>query len=255
MMESLQRSGGRIYCSSEVEAVIHNGKRITQVVVSRKGLVEEYDVDYCISSIPIDRLTNSLIPAAATETKNAASSLSYRSIIFVVLFLDVPQVVRDNWIYVQDPAVCFNRFMDMASWNKDLSPPGKTSLVFEVTCNAGDESWKMSDDVWISRVQEDFIREFGLVDAKKILGGTVVKKTHAYPVYSIDYKNSLNTIKKELQKFRNLELIGRNGMFRYNNMDHSIASGIAAARNFLGEKIDLNAINLDGEYHEEKRQI
>ncbi len=246
-------AGGTILSSTVVTGIERQGSRLSRIIVNRAGHEEEFPTDYCISSIPIDFLARSIFPRLSSETVEAAAGLRYRDLIFIVLFVDAPRVMRDNWVYVQDPAVSFNRFMDMGSWNPALSPPGTTSLVFEVTCNAGDALWNSPDGKWIEQISAEFVNEFGFVGRNRIMGGTVVRKTHAYPVYALDYKKRLEAIKRDLREIENLQLIGRNGLFRYNNMDHSMATGMAAARNYLGAAIDIDVINLDQEYHEEKR--
>lgn len=253
MAEALTAAGGTILCSAEVTGIKREKSRLIHLVLKRGSKQEEYAMDYCISSLPIDLLATCIQEPLSAAVLEAAAGLRYRDMVFIILFLDVPRVMKDNWIYVQDPEVSFNRFMDMGSWNPALSPDGATSLVFEVTCNAGDALWNRPDKEWIERVSEEFVREFGFVERHRIMGGTVVRKTHAYPVYALDYRKRLDAVKQELQRIENLQLIGRNGLFRYNNMDHSMASGVAAARNYLGEEIDIDAINLDQEYHEIKR--
>lgn len=254
LAEGIVRAGGKIICSSEVTKVRVAGNRITSVMIHHNGFDEEYETDYCISSIPVDMFSRAIRPALPYVTLKAINGLRYRDMLFVVLFVDAQRVMKDNWLYVQNSSVSFNRFMDMGNWNPSLSPSGMTSLVFEVTCDYGDAAWNCSDNSWIERVSEEFVREFGFVEKKKIIGGTVFRKRHTYPVYTLDYKERLNTIKGELRKIDNLQLIGRNGLFRYNNMDHSMASGVSAAKNYLGEKIHIESINSEEEYHEEIRR-
>ena len=253
MASIITAAGGRILCSAHVTGVVREQQRLTRIIVTREGEREEYAIDYCISSLPIDLLASSIQAPLSVAAREAAEGLRYRDLLFIALFLDVPRVMQDNWIYVQDPSLSFNRFMDMGSWNPALSPPGATTMLFEVTCNVGGPSWNCDDDAWIERITGEFIREFDFVERERIKGGKVIRKTHAYPVYTLDYQQRLDTLKTELKSIGNLQLIGRNGLFRYNNMDHSMATGVAAARNYLGAAIDIEAINLDQEYHELKQ--
>lgn len=251
MMSAIKNSGGTVVCSSGVKRVIRAGNKLTHVIISRNGKHEEYEISYCISSIPIDFLVNAIYPEGSSGVVDATKGLRYRHLIFVVLFVEMARVMKDNWLYVQDPSVSFNRFMDMASWNPSLSPAGRTSLIFEITSDFGDSFWSCPDVELVKRVREEFVREFGFVENSKIIEGKVYRKTHAYPVYGLDYKKRLDVIKSHLGEIENLQLIGRNGLFRYNNMDHSIASGIGAAKNYIGENVDIESINLDMEYQEE----
>lgn len=246
-------AGATILCSSEVKRIEKVGKRLSRISVNNNGCDWEYEIDYCISSIPIDLLSSAIDEGIPSEVAEAIKGLRYRHLIFIVLFIDMPRVMKDNWLYVQDPSVSFNRFMDMGSWNSSLSPEGLTSIVFEVTCDSGDEAWNRPDGNWISRISEEFVSEFNFIKKENIIGGKVFRKTHAYPVYALDYRKRLDVVKYELKKIENLQLIGRNGLFSYNNMDHSMVSGRAAARNYSGENIDIDNINMEQDYHEEIR--
>ena len=249
LAQRIKDSGGAIICNAEVKNIYLSGKRLTHLVINRNGYEEGYEIDFCISSIPIDDLCRAVSPALpSADILQAANGLRYRHMIFVVLFIDAPRITKDQWIYVQDPGISFNRFMDMNSWNPALSPPGMTSLVFEVTCDRRDVRWNLSDEEWIKKISEEFVRGFNFIEKGNILGGKVYRKSHAYPVYTLDYKNRLGIIRDELKKVENLQLIGRNGLFRYNNMDHSMATGLAAARNYSG-KAHIDTADVGNEFH------
>jgi protoporphyrinogen oxidase len=250
LAKRIKDSGGTIVCNAEVRDITLSGKRLTHIVINRNGYEEGFEIDFCISSIPIDDLCRAVSPALpSSDILQAANGLRYRHMIFVALFIDAPRITKDQWVYVQDPAITFNRFMDMNSWNPSLSPTGMTSLVFEVTCDRRDARWSLSDSEWIKKISEEFVRGFNFIDKKKIVGGKVYRKTHAYPVYTLDYKDRLGVIRNALGNIENLQLIGRNGLFRYNNMDHSMATGLIAARNYSGKTHMDTFADVGNEFH------
>ena len=130
----------------------------------------------------------------------------------------------------------------------DLS---KTCLGMEYFCNQGDKLWQMSDAELVKLASKE-VKELGLVEPEvKIEDGTVIRQYKAYPVYDDTYRTNVDVIKKYIQQFENLQTVGRNGMHRYNNSDHSMLTGLLAAKNILGEKHDLWNVNVERSYHEE----
>ena len=146
------------------------------------------------------------------------------------------------------------RVMEMDNWNESLSPKGTTTLVFEIACNEGDSMWRKSDSQVIDLVKKTFIDEFHLIEHSDVIGGYVHRVPKEYPVYHVGYRQEVKKIKFHLARFINLQLIGRNGTFRYNNMDHSIEMGLYAAWNLIFEKkrFNIESVNIEREYLEEK---
>ena len=121
----------------------------------------------------------------------------------------------------------------------------------EYFCNEGDSIWEMSDDKLIELASRE-VKNLGLVNPEvKIEDGTVIRQYKAYPVYDDQYRQNVKVIQEYIQKFENLQTVGRNGMHRYNNSDHSMLTGLLAAKNILGEKHDLWNVNVERSYHEE----
>ena len=161
----------------------------------------------------------------------------------------------DNWIYVHDPRVrmariaCYGNFSDGM-----LRDVGKDALSVEYFTFAHDELWQMADEQLIALAGRE-LEQVGLLAAGDIEGAFVVRERDSYPVYYLGYRSSLDTIRAYLARFENLTPIGRGGMYRYNNQDHAILSGLLAARNFCapGAHHDLWEINEENEYLEEKQ--
>ena len=163
----------------------------------------------------------------------------------------MPQTFPDNWIYIHEPPVKLGRIQNFKNWSPDLVPdPQKTSLGLEYFCFEGDELWTSSDLDLIALGRRE-VDAIGLVDAKDVIDGCVVRMPKAYPVYDDEYLGHLATIRGWLATLPNLELAGRNGMHKYNNQDHSMMTALLAARNILGlGKFDTWRVNTDAEYHE-----
>ena len=127
----------------------------------------------------------------------------------------------------------------------------KTCLGMEYFCNEGDELWQMSDADLIALASKE-VKDLGLIEPEvKIEDGTVIRQYKAYPVYDDEYRRNVDIIQEYIQTFKNLQTVGRNGMHRYNNSDHSMLTGLLAAKNILGEEHDLWNVNVERSYHEE----
>jgi protoporphyrinogen oxidase len=125
-----------------------------------------------------------------------------------------------------------------------------SSLGMEYFCNEGDELWASSNEDLLVRAERE-LRLLNLVGDAEVVDGTVIRQPKAYPVYDGDYQEALEIIRNWLDTFANLQAIGRNGMHRYNNQDHSMLTAMLAVKNILGENHDLWSVNVEQEYHEE----
>lgn len=128
-----------------------------------------------------------------------------------------------------------------------------TSLVVEYFCSYGDHIWSMPEDELVGRTVRHLVDDLGFITPGEVIGGFTIRAPRAYPAYVIGYEKPLQTIKAFIEGIENLQIIGRYGTFRYNNTDHSIETGLLAAKNLLGERHDLDRVNADAEYHELKR--
>jgi protoporphyrinogen oxidase len=247
---AVESGGGTIRLGSQVIGVHHHAGRITGIVTSSSGTTSPEPAGHVISSMPIRDLVRALVPAAPDNVRAAAERLSYRDFITVAVVVNEPDVFPDNWIYIHEAAVKVGRIQNFKNWSADMVPdPAKTCLGLEYFCTEGDELWSRSDEDLVALAREE-LRTLGLVDAAKISDGHVMRVRKAYPVYDEGYEEALAVIKQYLARFENLQLIGRNGMHKYNNQDHSMVTAMLAVRNLFGEQHDLWAINSDDEYQE-----
>jgi len=180
-------------------------------------------------------------------------NLNYRDFVTVALIINKKDIFNDNWIYIHDPKVKVGRIQNFKNWSPYMVPDTeKTCLGLEYFCFENDGFWSMSDEELVNLGKKE-LGELGFAEQLEIEDGTVVRMPKAYPVYDTGYKNSLNIIKQFLSNLSNLQLIGRNGMHKYNNQDHSMFTAILSVRNIMGDSYNLWEVNADQDYHEESK--
>jgi protoporphyrinogen oxidase len=211
--------------------------------------------DY-ISSIAMDELVAALEPAPPAEVLAAAKRLRYRDFLTVALVIDKPDLFPDNWVYVHDPTVKLGRIQNFGNWSPQMVPDPSTScLGLEYFCHAGDELWNRADDDLLALGARE-IAALGLLGGGKAVDGAIVRMPKAYPVYDAGYSTAVNVIREFVaERLPNLQLVGRNGMHRYNNQDHSMLTAMLAVKNITGSRYDLWRVNVDEEYQEEGPSI
>ena len=239
----------------EVERIRHRHGRVENMVGrTDAGQTVELDAEHYISSMPLRELILALDPPAPPEVLAAANRLRYRDYLTVVLIVKREDIFPDNWIYIHAPEVKMGRIQNYKNWSPAMVPdPTRTSLGLEYFLWEKDEEWTWPDE----RLIELGIREcvqIGLIAPDEVEDGTVVRMKKAYPVYDQYYHESIATIRRYLETFTNLQTVGRNGLHRYNNQDHSMLTAIYAARNITGERNDIWSVNTEMEYHEEIRE-
>jgi protoporphyrinogen oxidase len=164
------------------------------------------------------------------------------------------QVTNDTWLYVHDKNILFGRFHEPKNWSPEMVPSDEyTSLVVEYFCSFGDHIWSMSEEELVQQTVKHLVEDLKFITPDEVIGGFTIRAPRAYPSYVIGYEEPLAKIKAFIDQLENLQIIGRYGTFRYNNTDHSIETGLLAAKNILGEHHDLDRVNADSEYHEIKR--
>ena len=206
-----------------------------------------------ITSMPLRSLVRGLDPAPAEDVLAAAERLTYRDFILVALILDRPNLFPDNWIYVHTPGVLVGRIQNFGNWSKAMVPRDDAACIgMEYFCFKGDDLWEKSDEDLI-HLASDELSKLGLAAGANVVDGTVVRMPKAYPIYDANYSASVESIRSHLDGIPNLVTIGRNGMHKYNNQDHSMYTAMLAVENLNGARHDLWAVNTDFEYHEEQR--
>ncbi len=247
----LEQRGNPVHLNTRVVKVKHADKQITRVIAQRGNETFEITSKQYISSMPVTALARCLDPAPPQAVLEAANGLKYRDFLIVSIILDQADLFPDNWIYIHSPEFKVGRIQNFKNWSPAMVPDAsKTCLGMEYFCSEGDDIWGLSDQELIELASQE-IMGLGLVNpGTRIEDGTVIRQRKAYPVYDAEYRGHLEVIRNYLERFENLQTVGRNGMHRYNNQDHSMLTGLLAAKNVMGELHDLWNVNTEKSYHE-----
>lgn len=267
MADILVDRGVKIIFSQEVDKIILDENNNISKVISKDN--NEYEGDYFVSSMAIKDLVSSL-SSFDSKAKEVAISLPYRDFITVGLLLKkmkiqnktkiktLNNIIPDNWIYVQEKNIKMGRIQIFNNWSpymvKDVA--NTIWIGLEYFCNENDSMWNMDDTSFIDMAIDELIK-MGIIESKDdVIDSTRIKIKKAYPAYFGSYDN-FSLVRKELDKISNLYCIGRNGQHRYNNMDHSMLTGLIASDMIISnnkDKKDLWNVNTEQVYSEEKRK-
>ncbi|HEW81760.1 MAG TPA: NAD(P)/FAD-dependent oxidoreductase [Nitrospirae bacterium] len=251
----VQENGSKVHLETDVEGILWDGKnkKIEALEVRINGGKDVfYGTDF-ISTMPVRELVQKMKPAVPEEVLEAANRLSYRDFLTVALIVNKPKLFPDNWIYIHDPGVRLGRVQNFKNWSPHMIPDqNKTCLGLEYFCFEGDDLWNMADEDLVELGKRE-METLGLVKSSEVEDGCVVRMPKAYPAYDSKYQSMLDMIRCFLKGITNLQLVGRNGMHRYNNQDHSMLTAMLAVENIFGAEHDLWIVNDDLEYHEEKQ--
>ncbi len=247
----LAAMGGRIEMGTEVAAIRHAGGRVTSIGAKAGGREGSVEGEEFILSMPLRETVLAFDPPLGAPVLAAARALRYRDFLTVALVIEGENPFPDNWIYIHEPEVRMGRIQNFRNWSEAMvGRPGTTCLGLEYFCFAGDGLWSASDASLMELGERELV-QMGLVKPGQVRGGTVVRVEKAYPVYDPGYRENVDVIRLELAKFANLRVVGRNGMHKYNNQDHSMMTAMLAVRNLEGGEFNLWNVNADAEYHEE----
>jgi protoporphyrinogen oxidase len=249
----VETHGGRVQLQAPVVRVQRQGTHIESVAVLRDGQRERIAGSHVISTLALRDFIAMLDPPAPDDVRRAASALRYRDFLVALLILRQREVFPDQWLYIHTPRAHVGRIQNFKQWSAALTPDmAMTHLGFEYFATEGDTLWSMSDVelIELAKRELEFLR---LARAADVMDGAVKRMKKAYPVYDATYRENLAIVRGYLDAFDNLQTVGRNGLHKYNNQDHSMLTGILAARNLCGEQHDVWAVNTDLEYQEEMR--
>jgi protoporphyrinogen oxidase len=247
--------GNEVRLNARAVGVLHKNGRVTAVKVRyADGREETLEATHVLSSIPVTELIRILDPPAPAAVQEAAKKLRYRDLAVVAVMFDRERITEDTWIYIPDPKITFGRLHEPTNWSPAMSPPGKTSLVFEYFCFETDEVWKMKDEDLVAQTLKEFAQIRLAPGAEQYaFDHCVVRARKAYPLHEIGHEPPLSLVKSHVESIADLTLMGRYGQFVYNNLDHSIETGIRAAREAMGEEIGDGPVIKD-EYLEMKQR-
>ncbi|WP_239334752.1 NAD(P)/FAD-dependent oxidoreductase [Frankia sp. CiP3] len=267
--DKISKRGGKIVFEEKVRRIHHADGRATGVTTvvtggygpgagapeaSRTDIGSEhhYSGDEIISSMSFSSLIRVMDPPAPDHVLAAANALRYRDFLTVALVVPESAGFPDNWIYVHSPELLVGRIQNFASWSPFLVKEGRTCLGMEYFVFEGDETWSMPDEDLIALASKE-LAQLGLVPADQVERGFVVRMPKAYPFYDADYKKNVEIMRGWLAEATpNVHPVGRNGMHRYNNQDHSMYTALLTVQNLVdGAEHDVWGVNVEEDYHEE----
>jgi protoporphyrinogen oxidase len=262
----VQEAGGELHMGLSVDRLIISGNRIIGVEATSGSGSEDarrlsFQADYVFSTMPIQELIRALSISPPEEVREVSEGLVYRDFITVGLLASKLAVqekdgspLKDNWIYIQEPDVQVGRLQIFNNWSPAMvADPSKVWIGLEYFCYQTDPIWNLSDEAMIALATEEIAR-IGILTASDVLDAHVVRVPKTYPAYFGTY-DRFDTIRSYTDSIENLFLVGRNGMHKYNNQDHSMLTAMTAVDNIskgITDKSNLWTINTEMEYHEEK---
>lgn len=278
--KQVQACGGEIRMQTRISGV-HLGRQegekrqesegLDVVAVTIENIVtgetERFECDYFFSTMPIKHLMGMMTPHPPARVVEVAEGLVYRDFLTVGLLLKklhvqekgkTPAVeVPDNWIYIQEGDVRVGRVQIFNNWSPYMVADWKNTqwIGLEYFVNEGGDLW-IKDDKDLIELGIKEMEKIGMIKREDILDGCVLRMPKAYPAYFGSY-DQLHVVREFVEKIPNLFLIGRNGMHRYNNQDHSMLTAMLAVDNIIAGRTDTSnlwEVNLEGEYHEEKKK-
>jgi protoporphyrinogen oxidase len=261
--------GGEIRFGQQVKGFRHEHGRVVAVLAADPaGHLVELAADFAISTMPVKDLVAGMQPPAPTDVREVAAALPYRDFITVGLLVSRMRANRqshssrsdnmppDNWIYIQERDVRIGRLQVFNNWSPDLvADDNRVWLGLEYFCQEGDDLWQKADQAMVDLAASE-LEKIGMIDRADVLDGTVIRVPKTYPAYFGAYEE-FPRVRAWLDGLENLYLVGRNGMHRYNNQDHSMLTAKLAVEAILEGKVGKAAIwdvNIDDDYHEESRE-
>jgi protoporphyrinogen oxidase len=250
MTDDIRANGGDVRLNAPVTRLRTDPAdgRVVEVIAGGETLTPSY----VISSLPLRTTVGIADPEAPGDVRDAARGLRYRDFLTVSLVIDGEDLFPDNWIYIHEPGVKVGRIQNFRSWSPWMVPNDTdASIGMEYFCFEGDELWNMADDDLVALATQE-LQQLGLARAEKVKMGFVVRVHKAYPMYDAEYSERVDAIRGWLDEVPNLVQVGRNGLHRYNNSDHSMLTAMRAVDNILqGTDHDIWAVNAESVYHEE----
>lgn len=249
--DALEERGQSVRLNHYVTSLERADNRLVALTVEGPDGPFRMEADDFINSMPVRDLIKCITPPPPPRVVEAAERLNYRDFLIVALVIDDADPFEDNWIYVHSDDVRVGRIQNFRAWSADMVPNDHQAAVgMEYFCNEGDDLWSMNDEDLIAFAARE-IETIGLSKADLVSNGHVIRQQKAYPVYDNEYAAAIDVIKEWLSGIENLQTVGRNGLHRYNNQDHSMLTAMLAVQNLLGADHDLWTVNVERSYHEE----
>ncbi|MDH4131701.1 MAG: NAD(P)/FAD-dependent oxidoreductase [Gemmatimonadota bacterium] len=252
--ERIREMGNEVRLRHYVHAIEQQDGMVVAVRAKTDTGEVRLECEHVINTSAVRSLVRALEPAPAPAVRQAAEGLRYRDFLVVALMLEAENLFPDNWIYIHTPGVKVGRIQNFNNWSKAMVPePGHTCLGLEYFCFKGDGLWEAKDEELVALATREFLSLDLTPKDIKVVDGAVIRMPKAYPIYDGAYRGHLDTVRECIDQIPNLHTVGRNGMHKYNNADHSMLTAMFAIQNMQGAHHDLWAVNTDYEYHEEQK--
>lgn len=244
MADDIERWGGHVREGARVVGLETEGARVAAVRVETPGGSEQMPVGELLSTMPLPDLVRHLRPDLPRDLAGAAAALRFRSLTFVNLMLGREDFSENTWMYVASSGLTVSRIQEPKRRSPSMAPPGRTSIMLEVPCDAGDATYTASVDDMRARA----LRELGALGFRvdDVLDAFCVRVEHGYPVYHLDYDRDRRRLLAEVQRFANVRTAGRQGLFRYVFMDAAMRMGVHAAEQMLAGRRDTAVLDAVG---------
>ncbi|MEW6220059.1 MAG: FAD-dependent oxidoreductase [Thermodesulfobacteriota bacterium] len=220
---------------TRVTRLAHAQGRITGIHAENGQQRFQVAPEEVVASIPLSHLVRMLSPQAPAAVRAAADRLRFRDLVIVTIMVAREEVTDCTWLYLPGADIPFGRIHEPTNWSRQLAPPGYSHLVAEYFCFQGDRIWSLDDQALIKLTVQHLAR-LGYIEAGEVTDGCVHRCPQAYPLFEVGYQELCDQILDYLAGFANLQVVGRGGLFRYYNMDHALASGMAAAEAILARQ-------------------
>ena len=230
--EKIRAMGGEIHIESPLERIEIEGGVARRVVWRTDGSEHSTECDIIVNTIPLPRVLEAFDPPVQSQVSGSIGRLQFSCIVFVYLEVDKPSVSPDHWIYLPEQHLTIHRISEFKNFSDDAAPGATTVLCCEITCREDDELWNLPREGAARLAQDDLIK-IGLVEPGTSRCIDVHRLKYAYPIYDLTYRENLETLKRAAKEVRNFHTTGRQGLYRYNNMDHSIAMGRRIAKTIM----------------------
>jgi len=249
--ELIESKGGKVHLRSKVTGITVEGGKATGVTVTAAdGTTSFQPASHVISTMPMAQLVDVFTPALPAPVLKAGHDLHYRDFLTVALVIPEELAFPDNWIYIHAQEVKVGRIQNFGSWSPYMVKEGRTCLGLEFFVFEGDELWTAKDEDLIEQGKRE-LEYLGLAKAADVEIGYVFRMPKAYPYYDSHYQANVKVIADHLdENVPNVHLIGRNGMHKYNNQDHSMFTAMLTVDNIYGGSHDVWTVNVEEEYHE-----
>jgi protoporphyrinogen oxidase len=253
--ELVTARGTKVVFDSTVSAIHHDEGQAVAVTATTDGAQTRYGCTHVVSSMPLGALVRAMDPPPPPGVLAAADGLTYRDFITVALVVSADRVDwDDNWIYIHAPEVKTMRIQNFGSWSPYLVKDGRNVLGLEYTVWEGEPAWTAPDGELIEQGKRE-LEQLGLVQAADVEAGYVVRMPKAYPMYDATFKANVEVLRAWLlEHVPNVYPVGRNGMHRYNNQDHSMYTAMLSVENIFGAEHDVWSVNVEADYHEERNE-